>query len=190
MTTNAISPTTLTPSQAHWPRQLNERLGRAAPSQIWAIGRPEILAKEKIGLFCSVGCPEDVAVRAYNACRRFRDEGMTLISGYHSPVEKECLRILLEGNQPIILCLARSLIRIRLQAEWQKALEASRLLLLSRFEKSRRADKETARRRNELVAALADEALVIHAEQGGGIEKISAMIDQWGVPKIDILKGP
>jgi predicted Rossmann fold nucleotide-binding protein DprA/Smf involved in DNA uptake len=57
------------------------------------------------------------------------------------------------------------------------------LLLLSRFEKSRRADKETARRRNELVAALADEVLIVHAEPGGAIERISQMIDVWSIPR-------
>jgi hypothetical protein len=37
---------------------------------------------------------------------------------------------------------------------------------------------------------LSDEALIIHAEQGGGVERILALIDRWGVPKMDILKGP
>ena len=109
-----------------------------------------------------------------------------MVSGFHSPTEKQCLRILLEGKQPIIICLARSLAKIRLPSEWQTALDSGRLLLLSRFERSRRADKETARRRNELVAALADEVLIVHAEPGGAIERISRLIDRWNLPRREV----
>jgi predicted Rossmann fold nucleotide-binding protein DprA/Smf involved in DNA uptake len=110
---------------------------------------------------------------------------MTLISGFHSPVEKECLKILLEGTQPIIVCPARSLRKMRIPTEWQRALEGGRLLIVSRFEQSpRRADSSTARRRNELVAALSDEVLIIHAEPGGSIERISELVDRWHIPRL------
>jgi predicted Rossmann fold nucleotide-binding protein DprA/Smf involved in DNA uptake len=147
------------------------------------MGTLEILAEHKLGLFCSVRCPGDAILGAYDAARKLRDEGVTVISGFHSPVEKECLRILLRGKQPIIICLARSLGRLRLPTEWRQALASGRLLLLSRFEKSRRADKNTARRRNELVAALSDEVLIIHAEPGGSIEHITTLLDCWNIPR-------
>jgi predicted Rossmann fold nucleotide-binding protein DprA/Smf involved in DNA uptake len=175
---------TLTPSQALWPRQLEDKLKSVAPSSLWIIGNQGLLAERKVGLFCSVRCPDDATLRAYDACRKLRDEGMTLISGFHSPVEKECLKILLQGTQPIIVCPARSVRKMRIPAEWRPALEGDRLLILSRFEQSpRRADSGSARRRNELVAALSDEVLIVHAEPGGGIERISQLVDQWNVPR-------
>jgi predicted Rossmann fold nucleotide-binding protein DprA/Smf involved in DNA uptake len=175
---------TLTPSQALWPRQLEDKLKSVAPSSLWIIGNQGLLAERKVGLFCSVRCPDDATLRAYDACRKLRDEGMTLISGFHSPVEKECLKILLQGTQPIIVCPARSVRKMRIPAEWKPALEGDRLLILSRFEQSpRRADSGSARRRNELVAALSDEVLIVHAEPGGGIERISQLVDQWNVPR-------
>jgi predicted Rossmann fold nucleotide-binding protein DprA/Smf involved in DNA uptake len=175
---------TLTPLQALWPRQLEDKLKSVAPSSLWIIGNQGLLAERKVGLFCSVRCPDDATLRAYDACRKLRDEGMTLISGFHSPVEKECLKILLQGTQPIIVCPARSVRKMRIPAEWRPALEGDRLLILSRFEQSpRRADSGSARRRNELVAALSDEVLIVHAEPGGGIERISQLVDQWNVPR-------
>ena len=177
----------LTPSQTLWPRQLDDRLKSAAPSSLMIIGSQGLLAERKVGLFCSVRCPDDDALRAYDACRKLRDEGMTLISGFHSPVEKECLKILLEGTQPIIVCPARSLRKMRIPAEWRPALERGRLLIVSRFEQSpRRADSGTARRRNELVAALSDEVLIVHAEPGGGIERISDLADRWRIPRVGV----
>jgi predicted Rossmann fold nucleotide-binding protein DprA/Smf involved in DNA uptake len=178
----------LTPlSQTLWPRRLDERLESAAPSSLWTIGSLALLAEHKVGLFCSVRCPDDAALQAYKACRRLRDEGMTLISGFHSPVEKECWKILLEGTQPIIVCPARSLRKMRMPVEWRPALEAGRLLIVSRFGQSpRRADSGTARRRNELVAALSDEVLIIHAEPGGSIERISELVDRWRIPRVGL----
>src|SRR3990170_1516901 len=165
---------TLTSSQAYWPRQLDKRLDTVAPSRLWAIGNLEILAEHKVGLFCSVRCPGDAILGAYDTARKLRDQGVTVVSGFHSPVEKECLRILLRGKQPIIICLARALEKIRLPSDWQRALEAGRLLILSPFEKRpRRPTVESAQQRNELVAALADEVVLFHATRGGQIEQIS-----------------
>ena len=187
MGTSPIQVLTLTPSHNYWPRELEGRQGRDSPSQLWAIGKPDILAKHKIGLFCSVRCPGDAILGAYDTARKLRDEGVTVVSGFHSPVEKECLRILLRGRQPIIICLARALGKIRLRAEWRSALESGRLLLLSPFEKRpRRPDRKSARRRNELVAALSDEVLIIYAQPGGAIERISELIDRWRIPRVGL----
>ena len=129
-------------------------------------------------------CPGDAILRAYDVAQKLRDEGVTVISGFHSPVEKECLRILLRGKQPIIICLARALEKIRLPADWRGALEISRLLLLSPFEKRpRRPTIESSHQRNEIVAALSDEVLIIHADAGGSIERVSELVDRWKITK-------
>lgn len=184
MGTSPIQVLTLTPSHAHWPREIDGRLGRDAPSRLWAIGSPEILVEKKVGLFCSIRCPGEAILGAYDAARKLRDEGVTVVSGFHSPVEKECLRILLRGKQPIIICLARALGRIRFPAEWRPALQNDRLLLLSPFEKRpRRPDMESARRRNELVAALSDEVLIVHATPDGHIAQLCELVDRWHIPQ-------
>ena len=83
--------------------------------------------------------------------------GPTIISGFHSPVEQEALIVLLRGPQPVILCPARSLARMRLKPAYWTALEAGRLLLLSPFAESvHRATIEMAYQRNRFVAALMD----------------------------------
>ena len=177
---------TLTPSYARWPQQLDDRLDKVAPSRLWAIGNLEILAGHKIGLLCSVRCPGDAILGAYDAARKLRDQGVTVISGFHSPVEKECLRILLRGKQPLIICLARSLGEIRIPTAWRPALQFGRLLLLSLFERlPRRPTVESAHQRNELVVALSDKVLIIHAAPGGQIEQISNLVDRWGISKTE-----
>ena len=72
----------------------------------------------------------------------------------------------------------------RIPAAWRGGLAAGRFLLLSPSEKRpRRPDTKSAQRRNEIVAALADEVLIIHAEPGGSIERISELIVRWSLPR-------
>ena len=167
-----------------YPKSLRERMGAERPRTLTALGNLALLSQPKTGLFCSLRCPGNAILSAYDTARKLRDEGATVISGFHSPVEKECLRILLRGKQPILICLARSLEKIRLPGDWRRALENGRLLLLSPFEKRpRRPTRESSHQRNELVAALSDEVLIIHAEPGGSIERISELIERWSLPR-------
>jgi predicted Rossmann fold nucleotide-binding protein DprA/Smf involved in DNA uptake len=176
--------TVLDSADAAYPTSLRERLGAQRPRALAVLGNLALLSQPKTGLFCSLRCPGNAILDAYDTARKLRDDCVTVVSGFHSPVEKECLRILLRGKQPIIICLARSLEKIRIPTDWRRALEGERLLLLSPFEKHpRRPTTESSHQRNELVAALSDEIFIIHAEPGGSIERIKMLIDRWSIPK-------
>ena len=97
-------------------------------------------------------------------------------------MERECLRILLRGSQPIIICPARSLPQ-RIPAEWRQPLADGRLLLLSGFRAGEnRITAELATRRNEFVAALADEVCFAHITPGGQAERLTHLLTNWRVP--------
>ena len=150
---------------------------------IQTIGDAAILDRSKVALFCSVKCPGKLILDTYDLTKRFRDEGVTVISGFHSPMEKECLTLLLRGEQPIIICPARGLEKMRLPADWKKAVAAGRLLLLSPFPgKARRITADLARQRNLFVAAMADEACFVHTAPGGNLEQLKAQVTQWAIP--------
>jgi predicted Rossmann fold nucleotide-binding protein DprA/Smf involved in DNA uptake len=145
-----------------------------------------LLHAERIALFCSEAAPGDAILRTHDAARRLRDEGATVISGFHSPLEKECLRILLRGKQPIIVCVARSLDGMRITGDLRAAFGAGRILFVSPFEKTpRRITKESAWQRNLLVAALADEAFIAHITPGGQTERLAEILRARGVPILD-----
>ena len=174
---------TLTPSQNYWPRHLIDRLAAAAPAQLWAIGNQEILARRKVGVFCSVECPDRTLLEAGDVVAMLRDQGAAVVSGFHSPVEKECLRILLRDNVPSVFGSARSLKKMRIPSLWRRPLDEGRLLLISPFDDLPLSPtRKSSRQRNELIAALADEILILHAAPGGNIERLGRIIDRWGVP--------
>ncbi|MGZ8427664.1 MAG: DNA-processing protein DprA [Candidatus Binatia bacterium] len=177
-----MNPMVLRSTDTEYPARLHARLGDHAPRTLTCIGDFASLSQTKLGLFCSVRCPGDLILAAYDAARMLRDDGVTVISGFHSPVEKECLPILLRGKQPIIICLARAMEKLRIPAHWRGALDTGRLLVLSPFEKRpRRPTVKSSYQRNELVAALSDEALIVHAEPGGNIARISELVRDWKI---------
>ena len=168
-----------------YPAILLSRLGDNAPAALTAQGNPALLGAPRTALFCSARTPGDAILRAHDAARRMRDEGVTVISGFHSPIEKECLRILLRGKQPIIVCPARAIETMRIPPECRPAFDDGRMLFLSPFTQApARITKQSATRRNDIVAALADAAYVAHVMPGGQTEKTAELLRAWGVPAI------
>ena len=166
-----------------YPQTLNQSLENRAPKYIFAIGNLDLLRQETIALFCSVKCPGNLILKTYDLARQLRDAKTAVISGFHSPMEKECLSLLLRGEQPIIWCLAKRLTPTRLPKEYANALSRGRLLMLSPFgEKIKRADEDTARIRNDFVAALANRVFVAHAASGGKTEKFCRKVIWWRKP--------
>ena len=165
-----------------YPAALQTHLGHSAPAAIAALGDLHILQRKSLALFCSVKCPGNLIVQTYDLAQKLRAAGVTVIGGFHSPMERECLRILLRSPHPVIICPARSLPK-RLAPEFRKPLEEGRLLLLSSFADAVcRADEETAHRRNRLVAALADRIFAAYAAPNSKTELFCREIIAWGKP--------
>jgi len=147
------------------------------------LGDIAILNNRKLAFFCSVKCPGEPIVQAYDFARAARDAGVIVIGGFQSPIEKDCLDILLRGSQPVIICPARSLHNMRLPSPWQIAMNQRRLLLLSPFaEGIRRPTVELSEKRNEFVANLADQILFAYANPGGKMEALAQKVIEWGKP--------
>jgi hypothetical protein len=136
------------------------------------LGNPQLLHLPKIALFASSQCPGNVILPTYDQVAQWRDEGRCIISGFHSPMEKECLRVLLRGSSPVIVCPARNLPK-RLPHEWLGPLEKGQMMILSPFAVDEsRITAELATRRNDYVSHLADEVWIAHATEGGKLQKI------------------
>lgn len=165
-----------------YPAALRQYLGDAAPQQLAALGNLDLLGAKALALFCSRQCPGSLILQTYDLAQALRQAGVTVISGFHSPMEHECLTILLRGTQPVIICPARG-IHKRIPADWKKPLHEGRLLVLSPFtEKQQRMTAETAAERNRFVAALADAIFVAHAAPQSQTEQFCREVLAWGKP--------
>jgi len=166
-----------------YPASLKIHLGNRAPVAIEALGNLDILQRKTLALFCSVRCPASLILQTYDLAQNLRQTGIAVIGGFHSPVEQECLMILLRGAQPIVVCPARSIEGMRVRLEYKQPLKEGRLLLLSPFaENQRRATVQMALYRNQFVAALSDRIFVAYAEPQGKTETFCREAIAWGKP--------
>lgn len=154
---------------------------RTPYERFWTIGNIKILERPLMGFFCSVKCPGDIILKTYDFARSFRDVGITLISGFHSPIEKDVFNLLISGSQPLVVCPARSIANMRIPNTWKKAIDNSRLLVLSPFEKKyKRVTVSLSEKRNRLVALLASDVFLPYAAPGSRSENICKAILKTG----------
>jgi predicted Rossmann fold nucleotide-binding protein DprA/Smf involved in DNA uptake len=179
----AFEATTLDSSNPNYPAKLRPKRIQAQFPIISAIGNLDILKTPLLGFFCSVKCPGDLILRTYDLARALRDAGVPVISGFHSPIEKDCLDLLLRGSQPIAICPARSIEKMRLDVGLKENIDNGRVLVLSPFEINvKRATVEASRRRNQFVGALATAVFVAYADAGGKTEEFCKAMLKAGTP--------
>src|SRR2546423_4041792 len=112
---------------------------------LWCHGSAELLNEGLRALLCSKACPGERIIEAIDLAQRWRAENRAVISGFHTAVEKECLRIFLRGPQRIVICPARGIDPFQLPPQWQTKFDRQELLIVSPFDSLiRRPTKETA----------------------------------------------
>lgn len=143
----------------------------ASFKQVSTIGDSKLLKQKLRAIFCSIKCPASIILKTHEFAQTLKTQETVVISGFHSPVEKEVLTTLLQGTAPIIVCPARSIENMRIPSDWKPAINDGQMLIISPFPKSqRRSTKQTIITRNQLVGVLADTIFIAYAEDGGKTE--------------------
>ncbi|MGE5341382.1 MAG: DNA-binding protein [Candidatus Omnitrophota bacterium] len=166
-----------------YPANLSILTGKESLQTLHAIGDISILRNPLSALFCSVRCPAEIILKTYDLIRDLRDSGVIFIGGFHSPIEKDCLEILLRGCQPIVICPAKSIDKMRIPGNWAPLIDNGRLLILSPFvPRQKHITSERAQYRNLFVAALAKEIYIFHAANGSKTRDLFRQVLTWGKP--------
>lgn len=135
-------------------------------------GNKAILKAKKTGFLCSRKCPADIVLKSYDWAKAQREAAHCIVCGNHSQIEKDVFEILIKGDQPLILVLARGM-KTRWQPEIVKAVEKKRLLVLSPFDQSvKRVTRETAEKRNREMIEICDHIIVGYKTEGGQLDKL------------------
>ena len=136
------------------------------------LGNKGLLGLTKVAFLCSRHCPEATILKSLAWAVAQREKGACVISGCQSPIEKDVFRLLLAGSQPVILALARGVGK-RLEPGLQAALDADRLLIVTRYAKSvTHACEQSCFQRNRLMLELAEEAVIGYASPGGSLQRL------------------
>ncbi len=155
-------------------RESIKQYGISLPVGIELMERREVTARlppaGMLGFICSIQCPGSIVIRALDAARELRDANVCVIGGFHSPMERECLEILLRGKQRVGYCPAHGLDSLVLTESQSAAIKEGRLVLIAAFPPElRKATVEQAVQRNCLIADLAAALWVPHAAPAGKV---------------------
>ena len=126
----------------------------------------------------------------HDLARAMRDASVPVIGGFQTPMERVCLRLLLRGSQPVVVCPASGTEKMRIPRDWRSPLDEDRLLILSPFPSTRRRPTaELAAPRNEFVAVLATRVFIAHAAPGSKTEAFARSLAASGksMPALDSL---
>lgn len=164
--------TTVLPSDGRYPRTRLITWFDPLPA-LYFVGNLNLLDLSLTALFCSRKCPGGAILHAYDQAQELRKNQNPVIGGFHTPVEKDMLEILLKGKGAIVICQARGLEGMRIPVSYRKRIEQGSLLLISNLPLNfNRITKQSAQQRNKLVMSLAEHVQVIYAFPGGEVEKL------------------
>jgi predicted Rossmann fold nucleotide-binding protein DprA/Smf involved in DNA uptake len=173
----------LLPGNRHFPICIPEY----RPRHLMIIGTPSLFSHSKVALFSSIHCPGELLSKGYDLAQALRRYRITVMSGFHSPLEKEMLRIFLNGTQSILIGQARNISNLRIPAILKPPLLNGRLVFFSPFlSPEMRASSKTAMERNRLIAALAELIFIVSSSPGGKIEQLALEFQNSGRPVLAI----
>ena len=139
-------------------------------------GDQGLLAKPLSAFFASRACPAAAIRAAMEWAIACAQEQIPVIGGFHTPLERSVLTVLLKAASPLVVVLPRPVTTAHLPHEWKLALNAGHLTVVSRVVRRARLSSEAAMHRNDTVARLADTIFIAHAEPGG---QLAHQLDAW-----------
>lgn len=141
-------------------------------SDLVFFGNKALLDLPKTAFLSSRRIPPDQVLKCYDWATNQRDAGTCVISGFHSAQEKDVLRFLLKGRQPLIVVLARRLYD-RMPQDRADAVTRGRLLVVSTSNVAR-ASESTTRQRNRYIIGHADRVVLGALTPGGNLASLIA----------------
>lgn len=144
-----------------------------------AHGVASVLANAPVAFFCSQSCPGDIILKAQDWANARGQESAPVIGGFHTPVERDVLRILLRGNAHIIIVLARAAQAWRAPKALGPAVKAAAVAgtvqIVSPFPATQtRTTAATSEARNRHILTLCRTVLIAHASPGGKTEALAS----------------
>lgn len=146
---------------------------------VFTLGNAALLEDETTAFFCSTKVPGDAILKIFDWANSLRGKNLTIISGFHTPMEKEVWRILQrDPSQKLIHVVARSLPK-RHPADWADLFEAERLLILSPFPQSlSRATRASCETRNTFTAGIANQIILGYADPQSSLQHLGDLFRQ------------
>ena len=149
-----------------------------------------VLARAPIAFFGSQSCSGDIILKAQDWANVQGPDSAPVIGGFHTPIERDVLRILLRGGAPVTLVLARAVQGYRMSPAIKAAVSTGQAKIISPFPPTQtRTTAATAEARNRHILTLCGAILIAHAAPNGKTESLARDAAALGLPLLT-LKSP
>ncbi|MCO6483132.1 MAG: hypothetical protein J5I62_10090 [Flavobacteriales bacterium] len=138
------------------------------------LGDAAIWQLPKNAFLCSRKVPAAQVLKCYDWAIAMREAGRCVMLGAHSQLEKDVLHYLLKGRQPVVLVLARTMVKRLDPALEPKIAQGSLLLVAPPGIRTARVTRETAAIRNRFLVQHAQEVVCGHVDPSGSLATLLA----------------
>ncbi len=149
------------------------------------LGEKTLLDRPLVGFLAS----RSVSAATIAHCRAWAESicgtDSVIISGFHSPLERDLLSIFLAHRQPVVWALGRSIYR-RVEPEVGEAIDEGRLLMLS-IRPGTQHSLYSARLRNRFVVERAREVVFAAFDSSSSLAPLHALLMEMEKPTTVIL---
>jgi predicted Rossmann fold nucleotide-binding protein DprA/Smf involved in DNA uptake len=151
-----------------YPSALSEKLGRAAPPLLYALGDVGLLKREGLGIVGSRSVSEAGAEVARAAAANAVTAGLGVLSGGAKGVDRLAMTAALDAGGHVVGVLADSLSRTARDPEVRRPVGDGLVCLCSPYKPTAGFTVANAMGRNKLIYALSTATLVVECEEGNG----------------------
>ena len=149
------------------------------------LGNEDLLDRYLVAFFASREYSEEVAQRAVLWAESICQTDKVVISGFHSPLEKEILNYFLERQHPVIIALGRALYK-RIPDHLKSHFDEGRVLFVS-FRDYSRHSWNSAHIRNWSVAKLAEEVYFTQFDNTSSLSTLHFTFEKYSKTPVHIL---
>ena len=148
-------------------------------------GNKDLLDRPLVAFFASRNAPPEALELATRWAQEIAQTDKIVISGFHSPIERAVLDILLAHRCSVVVTLGRSLYR-KIPAHLQAAYDENRLLFVS-FRGYSRHSWNSALQRNWGAAGLADEIYFTQFDNTSSLSTLHFTLDRYSDKAVYVL---
>ena len=149
-------------------------------------GNKDLLGRPLVAFFASRKATPRDAQLAQRWAESICQTDKVVISGFHSPLEKEILNLLLERQHPVVIALGRTLYK-RIPEYLQSHFDEGRVLFVS-FRDYSRHNWNSAHIRNWSVAKLAEEVFFTQFDNTSSLSTLHYTFKHYGSTPVHILE--
>lgn len=155
-------------ADAEYPRRLKARLREDAPALLYGCGQATLLETGGLAVVGSRHVDERLIEYTLDIGRLSAKAGKTVVSGGAKGIDQAAMRGALDAGGTVIGVLADSLEKKVMSREHRNRLMDGQLVLISPYDPNAGFNVSNAMRRNKIIYALADAALVVNTDFNKG----------------------